>query len=456
MEQHPTLKRTLGLWPIVLLGLGYLTPAVVFDTFGLVSKETSGYVPTAYVLTLVAMLFTAYSYGKMVNAYPTAGSAYTYAQRSINPQVGFFVGWLALLDYLLLPLINVLLGQQYITAIFPDVPPWIWVVLITAVVTYFNLISMKSTSTVNSIFVIYQFAILVVFIVLSIKELLGGMGYGTPLSMKPFMGPDMHFSTLVSGATILCFSFLGFDAVSTYTEEAINPKKTIPRAIFLTALIGGGLFIVASYFTQLLYPDLSMFKDIENSTASDISYNIGGKLFQILFLSASFAGIFASGLASHASVSRLLYVMGRDNVLPKKFFGYIHPKFRTPAFNVIFVGIICLGAIFFTVETATEFINFGSLIAFTFVNISVIAHYAIRNKEYKSLKQIFFNIILPLIGSFTVFILWLNVQKDSFILGLVWAAIGVLYLLFLTKVLKVSADKIMVENMDDTPDVKSN
>lgn len=449
MKNSPTLKRSLGLWPIVMLGLGYLTPAVVFDTFGLVSKETSGHVPTAYLLTLVAMLFTAFSYGKMVNAYPTAGSAYTYAQRSINPKVGFLVGWLALLDYLLLPMINILLGQQYLSAIFPSVPGWLWVVVLTGAMTYINIKSIKSTANINSIFVVYQFLIVVAFIVLGVKQLLGGMGYGSPIAMGPLFSSNMHFSPLVSGATILCFSFLGFDAVSTYTEEAINPKKTIPRAIFLTALIGGGIFIIASYVSQLLFPDISLFKDIENTTAPDISFYVGGKIFQTLFLSASFAGIIASALASHASVSRLLYVMGRDNVLPNKFFGYVHPKFQTPVYNILFVGAVCLTAVFFSMQYATSFINFGSLIAFTFVNLSVIAQFAIREKKYKSLKQIITNIIIPSIGALFVGVLWANVQRDSFILGVGWAIIGIIYLFFLIKVLNVRIDHIGEEKVID-------
>ncbi|WP_141431076.1 APC family permease [Bacillus sp. 03113] len=444
MENSVTLKRSIGLWSVVVLGLGYLTPAVVFDTFGIVSGDTDGHVPTAYIIALVAMLFTAYSYGKMVRVFPTAGSAYTYAHRTMSPEIGFFVGWLSLLDYLLLPMVNVLLGKIYLVAIFPEVPTWIWVVLLVLLITVVNAMSLNSTANLNTLFVIYQMLIIVFFIILAIRELNGGMGYGEVFTPAPFFSGDMQLSSLITGATVLCFSFLGFDAVTTYSEETENPKKTIPKAIFLTAIIGGVIFIVASYFTQALYPHVDAFKD-PDATAPEIALYLGGKFFQILFLSSSFAGVIASGLASHASVSRLMYVMGRDGVFSKKYFGYVHPKLRTPLFNIVIVGVISLSAIFFNLETAAAFINFGSLIAFSFVNLSVIAHYAFREKKVKTAKEVFFNVILPLIGFSFMFILWLNIQRTSFMLGLGWAAVGAVYLLVIKKIFKVNIKGVSIE-----------
>lgn len=434
---------------MVMLGLGYLTPAVVFDTFGLALRDTNGHVPTAYAVTLFAMLFTALSYGKMVRVYSNAGSSYSYAMKTLGPDVGFMVGWLSLLDYLLLPLINVLLAKQYLSVIFPSAPSFIWVFLITGVVTIINIRGIQHTANVNSIFVYFQIAIVLAFIVLCIKELLNGMGMGTILSVEPFYNSNFKLHSIISGATILCFSFLGFDAVSNYAEEAVNPKRDVPRAIMLTALLGGGLFIIVSYFTQLAFPDTSLFKDIENSTAADISYFVGGRLFQILFLAASFAGVLASGLASHASVSRLLYVMGRDKVLPKKLFGHLSKRFHTPVGNIVFVGVVCLLAFFFTVETAVYYISFGSMVAFSFVNISVISHYGIKNKQIKTSKDICSNLLMPLFGLIVIFILWLNIKGTTLIAGFGWGFLGLLYLLYLKKILRVDMKKIMEKHVDD-------
>ncbi|MET3292350.1 UNVERIFIED_CONTAM: putrescine importer [Brevibacillus sp. OAP136] len=443
MEKTVELKRSLGLFQIVMLGMGWMVPMVVFDTFGIASDYSNGLVPLAYVVALVAMLFTAYSYGKMVQVFPTSGSSYTYTQKTMSPHLGFLVGWASLLDYLLIPMISALLIQIYCTAIFPDVPTWVWIVGYVIVATVINIWSVNITANISSFLVVYQVLVIVCFIVLAIKELNSGVGLGTSVTVQPFVKPDIHISGVIAAATVLCFSFLGFDAVTNYTEEALHPTRDIPRAVLLTALIGGLLFIVGAYFTQALFPDNSKFQD-PTATAPEISLLIGGKLFQLFFLAASFAGSLASGLASHASVSRLLYVMGRDHVLPNRLFGKLHPRWQTPVFNVVLVGVVTLTAISFDLETATEFINFGALIAFTFVNLSVIAHYAVKLKRYKTPKDCFAHVIMPLIGAACVAVLWYHLELDSLLLGIVWVAIGFVYLLYLTKMFTVKPAAIEI------------
>ncbi|MGO0059309.1 APC family permease [Brevibacillus fluminis] len=431
MENHPQLNRSLRLWHIVLIGLGYMAPMAVFDTFGIVAEVTDGHVPAAYVLTLVAILFTASSYGKMVQVYPTAGSAYTYTSRTINPHVGFLVGWSALLDYLFLPMINALLTKIYLSAAFPDVPGWIWIVGFVLFITVVNIWNIKIGASINGLLVLFQFATVVIFVILAVKGLHQGDGTGKLLSLQPFFSETMDVSTLLTGASILCFSFLGFDAVTTLTEETINPKRNIPRGIFLVALIGGALFIVASYFTQSLFPDVSKLQNPEGASP-EIALYIGGLLFQSVFLAAALTSTIASGIVSHVSASRLLYAMGRDNVLPARFFAYVHPKFQTPLCNVFLIGLLSLTALWLDLLTATSFINFGALVAFTFVHLSVIAHYVVKQKE-RSLKAVFQYIVSPLIGMSFILFLWYNLEPTSLYLGFAWSLIGLIYLLVLTR-----------------------
>ncbi|MFD0768695.1 APC family permease [Bacillus sp. CGMCC 1.60114] len=448
MGKEVSLKRSLGLWSIVMLGVGYMTPMVGFDTFGIVSEKTGGHVPGAYLIALAGMLFTAASYGKMVKVFPTAGSAYTYTQKTISARLGFLVGWSALLDYLFLPMVNALLTRIYMSALFPGVPSWLWVVGFVLLISLVNIISVNVTANFNTFLVVFQILVMVVFVFLVIKGLIAGEGTGEVFSIQPFFQSDIHISSLVVGATILCFSFLGFDAVTTFSEETPNAKKTIPRAIFLTALIGGILFIVTTYFTQSFFPDASVFKDQE-SAAPEIALFVGGKLFQTFFLVGTFMGTLASGLASHTSVSRLLYVMGRDNVIPEKIFGYIHPRLRTPVYNIIIVGIISLSAIFIDLETAASLINFGALIAFTFVNLSVIAYYVIKQKRYKTVKDFFNFLVLPILGAGTVAVLWFNLNIHSLILGLSWAAIGIGYLLYVTNMFRSAPPQMHFEEVQE-------
>jgi putrescine importer len=444
--ENVSLKRSLGLWAIVGLGLGYMTPTIVFDTFGIVSNQTNGVVPLAYVTALVVMLFTAISYGKMVSVFPSAGSAYTYTRETMNPYLGFLVGWSALLDYILLPMVNALIIRIYMVSIFPHVPAWVWIVGYVAVVTGLNVWSMGKTSNLNSLLVIFEIVLIAAFIVLAFVQFSHGMGRGTLLTTAPLFHSNIHFGAVLTGATVVCFSFIGFDAVTMYAEEAID-QKIMTKAIMLTVFIGGAIFFIAGYFAQALFPDVSHFKNTDD-TLPEIGLYVGGTIFKLIFISGAFAATVASGLASHSSVSRLLYVMGRNGVLPKKLFGYVHPKFRTPAFNVILVGVISLLAITPSLELVSSFINFGALIAFTFVNLSVIAHFVFRQKRFKTAKDIFSFIIMPLLGAGSTGILWSNLQKDALIGGIIWAVIGLAYLLFQIKFFKLKISDIEFDDKE--------
>ncbi|MGB7802779.1 APC family permease [Buttiauxella sp.] len=426
------LRKSLTLIPVVMMGLAYMQPMTLFDTFGIVSGLTDGHVATAYAFALVAILFTALSYGKLVRRFPSAGSAYTYAQKAIHPVVGFMVGWSALLDYLFMPMINILLAKIYFEALVPSIPSWIFVVLLVGFMTISNLRGIKTVANFNSLIVVLQMVVMVVITGLVIYGVANGEGAGTLASTRPFWSEHANVVPMITGATILCFSFLGFDGISSLSEETKDAGRVIPKAIFLTALIGGVIFVVVSYFLQLYFPDISRFHD-PDASQPEIMLFVAGKAFQFGILIFSCVTVLASGMAAHAGVSRLMYVMGRDGVFPERFFGYIHPKWRTPALNVVLVGIIALFAVKFDLVTATALINFGALVAFTFVNLSVISQFWIREGRNKSIKDHINYLVLPTCGALTVGALWINLEESSMILGLIWAAIGLTYLAFVTR-----------------------
>lgn len=430
--QRAHLKKSLTLLPVVMIGLAYMQPMTLFDTFGIVSGLTSGHVATAYAFALIAILFTAVSYGKLVRRFPSAGSAYTYAQKAISPHVGFMVGWSSLLDYLFMPMINILLAKNYFEALVPGIPSWIFVVLLVAFMTMSNLRGIKTVANFNSVIVVLQVVVMIGITGMVIYGVAHGEGAGTLTSSQPFWSADAHVVPMITGATILCFSFLGFDGISSLSEETKDAERTIPRAIFLTALIGGLIFIVASYFLQLYFPDISRFKDPDSSQPEIMLY-VAGHVLQFGILIFSVVTVLASGMAAHAGVSRLMYVMGRDGVFPERFFGYIHPKWRTPSLNVLLVGAVALMAIRFDLVTATALVNFGALVAFTFVNLSVIAQFWIREKRNRTLRDHFNYLVLPMLGALTVGALWINLEESSMVLGLIWAAVGIVYLAFVTR-----------------------
>ncbi|MGO1569903.1 MAG: APC family permease [Canibacter sp.] len=432
------LKRSLGLWAIVGLGLGYMTPTVVFDTFGMVARDTNNVVPLAYLVALIVMIFTAISYGKMSGAIPSAGSAYTYARESMSPGVGFMVGWTSLIDYMLLPMVNCLIIRSYLEAVFPAVPGWIWVIIYCAFVTTIIYLTMRGTSNVNMLLLVFSIIVMTVFAVMVVAQLMQGAGAGRVFAPEPFIHGGVEMGAVLMGATIVCFSFIGFDAVTMYAEEAKTPK-IMPRAILLTVIIGGAIFLIAGYLTQLRFPGWEAFAPggdmqyVEDSTLPLIGQFVGGGVLQAVLTAAGFAATLASGLASHASVSRMLLVMGRNNVLPKKFFGYINPTTHTPTFNIVLTGVISLLAAAFTLEMIAAFINYGALIAFSFVNISVFAWFAVRKGRRHGFKDIFNFIIMPAIGVGMTGILWANLHLDALIGGGIWTIIGLAYLVIITR-----------------------
>lgn len=430
--QHTKLRKALTLTPVVMMGLAYLQPMTIFDTFGIVSGLTNGHVAMAYVVALLAILFTALSYGKLVKKFPSAGSAYTYVQKAINPHLGFMVGWSSLLDYLFMPMINILLAKIYLAIIFPGVPSWIFVAALVSLMTYFNLRDIKLIANLNTIIVLAQIAIMLLFVSLVISGIYRSAGARALLSIRPFWSENAHIMPMITGATILCFSFLGFDGISSLSEETKDAEKVIPRAIFLIALVGGLIFILVSYFVQLYLPNTARFKS-PNASQAEILLYVAGEVFQSVILVFSSVAVLASGISAHASVSRLMYVMGRDGVFPSRFFGYLHPKWHIPTLNVLLVGGVALSAISFDLVNATALINFGALVAFTFVNLSVVIQFYIRDNLKHTLKDTLNYLILPVMGVLTVGTLWINLEVSSIGLGFAWAIIGLIYIAIVTR-----------------------
>ncbi|WP_223458248.1 MULTISPECIES: APC family permease [unclassified Pseudomonas] len=422
------LQRTLSLGSVVLFGIAYMTPIIVLGTFGILAQSTAGMVPAAYLAALVAMFFTAMSYGRMASAFPVAGSAYSYVRKAISPKLGFIAGWAVLLDYLFLPMAIWLIGAAYLNSAFPAVPQWVWVLAFIGITSAINIVGLKLANGINALLMLVQFLVLIAFVALCVHYV--GGDASTPLwSIKPFFNGDMQMPLIMSGAAIACYSFLGFDAVSTLTEETRDPRRTIPRAIMLITLIGGLIFVGVSYFVQIAHPSFQF--DNVDSAAYEIARNIGGDLFVSIFLIGLIVGQFASGLSAQASGSRLLYAMGRDGVLPKAFFGTLHERFGTPINSILLCAVVALLALKLDVTTSTSFINFGAFLAFSLVNLSVIFHYWIGG-EKKGAREFVLFLLFPFIGLAAD--LWLMVSLDhlAVYLGLTWLAIGVVYLAVLT------------------------
>ena len=433
MEKTQVSFKKMSLWQVVIIGIAYMTPMVVFDTFGIVSGITDGRVPLAYILALAAMLLTAFSYARFSRISDKSGSAYTYTAESCGAKAGFFVGWCSLLDYILLPLVNALLAGIYLEAVIPSVPYWVWVSLFAGLVTLINCFRINILANLSLIFVLAPLLLMGLFVYLVIQGVGSAQGYEHVLTVAPLFNGDTSILPLIAGASILCFSFLGFDAVTTMSHETKDPKRTIPRAVILTTLMGGAIFITASWFIQLYFPSNVRFNNPDEALPEIVLY-VGGALFQTVFLCAQIMNTFASGLATHASASRLIHIMGKDGIFHKGTFGQLHSKLGTPLYAVLTIGLISLTAMALDLATVVSMISFGALIAFTAVNFSVFMKFYVLEKQRAGVKNKFMNLILPLISVAVIMCLWFNLERSALLFGCAWLSIGVL--IFLYKKLK--------------------
>ncbi|GAA2031463.1 amino acid permease [Yaniella flava] len=444
------LRRVLGVASLTLFGLAYMVPLTIFSSLGPVAQVTDNGVAGAYIITLIVMLFTALSYGKMAQRYPVAGSAYSYSQKAFGGGTGFVTGWTLMLDYLLLPMLNYLLIGLYMATYIPAVPFWVWVIGGVGLVTILNVIGIKSVTTYNGLVVALQVIFAVVFIALTITTV---SGQELPSLSVAFTGED-GTGALFTGAAILCLSFLGFDAVSTLSEEAKQPKRDIPRAIMLVTFIGGATFIILSFVSYLLIPDWRSFENIDTASAEVIAA-AGGVWLSNFFAAMLIAGATGSALASQASVSRILYTMGRNGVLPRRVFGVLNKRFQTPVRATLFVSAVGLLAIVLPLDFVITIVSFGALAAFTMVNLAVIKKFYFDDK-LRSGRETFKYLILPGTGFLLTIWLWTSLPGNALVIGGLWMLLGLIYLVALTKGFRVKPPRLDDESDElSTPETET-
>lgn len=449
-SKNVELKRVLSLGSLIFYGVAFMIPLAFFTTYGIVANSTHGMVSLTYLVTTVCMLFTAYSYCNMTKAYPVAGSVYTYAQKAINPYIGFLSGWLILLGYMFLPMLNYLASAIFLRAAFPEIPLWVWIVAFVIIVTTTNILGIKVANMANKIVIWVQIIFLVALAFILIKFILSGGGTGrlvdasSFINIKELFSEEMGITVILSGASILALAFLGFDGISTLSEEAIRPDKDIPRAIVLSCIIAGSCFIFFTYLLQLAWP--SAWYELSNldGGAYELIFSLAGQLMAYFFVAGYVVGCIAASISAVASASRVLYGMGRDKILPEKIFAYLNPRFQTPTTGILIMGLFGFTALFFKLETAACLLNFGALLGFTIVNLCVIAHYFMRNRKRSGIDIIKY-LVAPLCGAAFTFALWMGLDRTSMMLGAAWTAIGIVYLAFTTKLFKKIPTEMQLE-----------
>ena len=399
----PHLRRVLKLWDLVFYGIVLIQPIAPVGIFGIAQKLSRGHVSTAVLAAMAAMMLTAFSYGRMAGIYPSAGSAYTYVSRGLNPYVGSLIGWAMVLDYLVIPIVNTVYPALTFKRLFPAVPYAAWAVLIVGIIIFLNLLGIRFTARANEVLLAVVSVVVVAFFFTAVRYLLHLHGLGGLISLQPFYNPKtFDFGALRTATSLAALTYIGFDGVTTLAEEVENPKRTVPVATVLVCLICGILSTLEVYLGSRVWPDYNTFPNLETAFI-DVCLRVGGMaLFQAMAVILIVACL-GTGLAGVAGAARLLYGMGRDNVLPRKFFARLDSKRNIPAFNVIVIGLLTLiGALAISYERAAELLNFGAFLAFMGVNLTCIQQFCIRPQVGRT-RNLLTDLFVPGLGFLILF-----------------------------------------------------
>ena len=451
---RPQLKRALGLPALVVYGIILIQPTAPMPLYGVAHNTAHGHVVTLILIGMAAMLFTALSYGRMANAYPSAGSAYAYVSREIHPAPGYLTGWSMMFDYVMNPIICVIwCGKATVDLhILPFVPVWAWFVIYGVLFTVLNLRGIEASARTNTLLAAGLGVVILLFFGAAIHYLFQNPPADAAALGRPFYDPaTFSWKAISSGAALAVLTYIGFDGISTLSEEVHNPRRNVLLATVLVCLITGVLASLEVYTAQLVWPKpASTFPSLENAF-SHVAGLVGGHALFVIVTASLLVATIGSGTGAHLGAGRLLYGMGRDNAISRKFFAYINPRTRVPSNNIILVGAIALVAAFVLnyfkplaretfgllakigihyrggeppdgYDLGAQLLNFGALFGFMGVNLSALIHYYVRGRD-RRLRHL----IPPILGFLICLYLWASLAWITLIIGVCWLLAGVLY-----------------------------
>jgi len=416
------LRRTLSLWDLIFIGIVIIQPIAPMGVYGVISNRAGGHVVTTILIAMVAMLFTAISYGRMARAYPSAGSAYTYVSQEIHPALGYLTGWAMVMDYVLNPLICTVICSKLTQNIVP-LPYWTLAVFFAAFFSGVNLLGVKTSARINEVLALGMMVVVVIFFVFVGRTILGVHDSGAGYFTRPFYNPQtFSWGGVFGGTSIAVLTYIGFDGISTFSEEVENPRRNILLATVLTCVVIGVLSALEVYAAQLVWSSQAFDPAKIESAFPLVAQRAGGFfLFHLLNFTILIATI-GSGMGAQLAAARLLFGMGRSDALPKSFFGRVHAASSVPRNNVLLIGgVALLGAMLISYERGAELLNFGALIAFMGVNLAALVRYYIRGQKTVG------NLLPPLLGFLVCALLWWNLSLPAKKLGVVWLAVGIAY-----------------------------
>jgi len=423
----PHLKRVLTVWDLIFYGIVVIQPGAPIPLFGLAQRLSLGHTATTILIAMVAMMLTAVSYGRMAALYPAAGSAYTYVGRGLNFHLGFLAGWAMFLDYLLIPLLNTIYLSLTVQRLLPQIPYAALVTFFALTITLLNLRGIRTTARSNLILLIFMCTVIGSFIFTASDYLFHVEGWRGLVSVAPFYNPaTFSLGTIATATSFAALTYIGFDSVTTLAEDVENPKRNVMLATVLVCLLTGLFSGLQVYLGQRVWPDWKTFPS-EETAFLDVSKRVGGMLLFHGMAAMLIAANFAGALSAQAGASRLLFGMGRDNVLPRQVFAYLDPRRSNPSRNIWVIGFLVLvGALLLTYERTAEVLNFGAFLSFMGVNVAA-AHQFYFGGVPGRKRRLLTDGIIPTLGFLFCLGIWLGLPTPAKLIGGAWLLAGLIY-----------------------------
>ena len=424
---QPHLKRVLSVWHLVYYGMILTSPIAAVPLFGEAQVLSRGHTVATLLLGMVAMSVTAVSFGRMAHVYPSSGSIYSYISQALNPHVGFILGWAMFLEYLFQPIQNSLYAVLAIHRMVPQVPFPLLAALTIGFITLMTVQGIKFNARTNEVLLGFMLLVTAVFLVQAFRHVVLHQSFSGLFSSQPIYNPaTFDLRALAAGTSFAALVFIGFDGVSILAEEVKNPKRNILLASVLVCIFTGLFSGLQVYMAQLVWPDHTTFHNPETAFM-DVARIAGGPLLFAAYGVVLIVSSMACGLAGHVGAARLLYSMGRDDVIPRKIFGHLNPKTGSPNYNEWIVGALAYIAVL-TIpwERAAEIVTFGALLVFTAVNLVAVLHFWFSPATVGR-RNFFVDAFVPGFGAVFCFVLLIGLQPWTKYAGLMWLAAGVIY-----------------------------
>ncbi|MER5883431.1 APC family permease [Streptomyces sp. NPDC001941] len=431
-EAADGLRRTLGFRDLVVYGLLFIAPMAPVGVFGTLDAKSHGAVALVYAVATVAMAFTAFSYAQMVRVAPQAGSVFAYARKGLGEGPGFVAGWMAMLDYLLIPAVAYLFAGIAMNALVPSVSRWVWTALAVVLTTLLNLWGVRAAARVGFAVLAMEIAVLLVFVVSALVVLVRDGARRDWLS--PLTG-DAGFSmaAVLGAVSVAVLSYLGFDAIASFAEEVTGGSAKVARAVVFCLVLAGTLFVAQTYLVALLEPvssaELAAQPGKQGSAFYDaVEASVGSWLHDLVAVSKAIGAAFAA-LAGQAAAGRLLFAMARERRLPKLL---SRTDSGTPRVAILLAAVVTLVAAVWAarrddgMDHLVSVVDIGALTAFVLLHASVVGWYAVRRREGP--VRWVAHVLLPVVGAAVLVAVMAKASGAAQVVGGVWLVVGLVVL----------------------------